>query len=214
MDDLVRAVKIDDQPISAGFFGEGKWLSDFVTPEEPDIYLLWNEITKGIASQADRIVAAWDWVANQVKYKPFIAAKIEIEGQKFFQEDTWLTPSLVSRVHVGNCANKAFLLTSFLRNELSPDQVHCVLGNLYNGHMAGHAWVEVRIDGKGYIVESTRGDVPLIESEAAERYEPVHYFNDQIVLAVPDRTIMQPFSACYSDWLRDYIDMNFVNGGR
>jgi transglutaminase-like putative cysteine protease len=208
---MEQTVNIDDQPISAGFFGEGKWISDYVTPDEPDIIMLYENITKGINEQKDRIVACWDWVANKVRYKPFISAQISVEGIKDSQEDYWQTPSLCSKTQVGNCANKAFLLTSLLRNELRPEQVYAVLGNLYNGKPEGHAWVQVNLGGE-YIVESTRGDVPMVDVSVASRYEPVHYFNDTVVMAVPGRTLMVPFSACYSDWLRDYLNWSYING--
>jgi transglutaminase-like putative cysteine protease len=204
---------LDDQPISATFFGEGKWLSDFVTPAEPDILMLFKQITAGANSREEAIVACWDWVANQVQYKNFIKAQISIEGKSFYQEDFWQSPSLCSKTHVGNCANKAFLLTSLVRNILGPDQVHCVLGNLYNGHAAGHAWVEAVISGKPYILESTRNDVPMIQADTVERYEPVHYFNDHHGLVVPGRTVLTPFHACYSSWLKDYLDWSYINGG-
>ena len=96
---------------------------------------------------------------------------------------------------------------------MGPDQVHCVLGNLYNGHAAGHAWVEAVINGKPYILESTRNDVPMIQADTVERYEPVHYFNDQEGLVVPGRTVLTPFQACYSSWLKDYLDFAYINGG-
>jgi len=204
---------LNDQPISATFFGEGHWLSDFVTPSEPDILMLFNRIAAGVGSAEDQIIACWDWVANQVQYKPFIKAQISIEGKSFYQEDFWQTPSLCSKTHVGNCANKAFLLTSLIRNLLGPNQVHCVLGNLYNGHAAGHAWVEAVINGKPFILESTRNDVPMIQADTAERYEPVHYFNDVEGLVVPGRTVLTPFQACYSAWLKDYLDWSYINGG-
>jgi transglutaminase-like putative cysteine protease len=210
---MENVVAIDDQPIAAGLFGEGHWLSDFVTPQEPDILMLYERITKGISSQNDRIVACWDWVANQVKYKPFIKAEIRVEGVHSYQDDYWQSPSQVTRTLVGNCANKAFLLTSLLRNELAPNQVYTVLGNLHNGHEQGHAWVQVNVGGKEYIVESTRNDVPMLAVEKAARYEPVHYFNDKTVLAVPGRTVMEPYQACYSSWLKDYIDWAYVHEG-
>jgi hypothetical protein len=211
---MENTVPIDDQPISATFFDTGSWLSDFVTPDEPDIILLWKSITGSLNSKQDKIIAAWDWVAKQVKYKSFIHAQITVEGKTSYQEDFWQKPSMCSKTHVGNCANKAFLLTSLLRNELGSEEVYCVLGNLYNGHSAGHAWVEARIDGTNYIIESTRDDIPLILADTAERYEPVHYFNDQKILAVPGRTVLVPFQACYSTWLSDYLHQAYINGGR
>jgi transglutaminase-like putative cysteine protease len=209
-----NVVKIDDQPISSGFFGEGHWLKDYVTPNEPDITMLWNSLTGNSIVLQDKIMAAWDWVATRVAYKPFITAEIRVENQSSYQGDFWQSPAMCAKTHVGNCANKAFLLTSLLRNTMQPFEVYCVLGNLYNGHASGHAWVEVELGGQSYIVEATRPDVPMVPAKEATRYEPVHYFNDQVVLAVPGRTVMTPFEACYSTWLHDYLDMTYINKGR
>jgi|GEM_PF-4526309 len=118
---------------------------------------------------------------------------------------------LANGLLVHNCANKSFLLTSMLRTFLGPEQVKCVLGNLYNGHAAGHAWVQVNL-GQELVVEATRPDVPPVPAATATRYEAVHLFNDQIVEAIEGRTVLVPFSACYSDWLRDYLNWNYING--
>ncbi len=210
---MEQTVPIDDQPIAAGFFGEGKWLSDYVTPNQPDIQVLYRQITNGISSLQDKVIACWDYVAGQIRYKPFISAEIKVENTRSIQQDFWQTPSMVSKTRVGNCANKAFLLASLLRQELSPTQVYTVLGNLSNGHEAGHAWVQVNLGGTEYIVEATRNDVPMLDVRKAARYQPVHYFNDQQMLAVPGRTVMTPFEACYSSWLRDYLNWSYINGG-
>jgi transglutaminase-like putative cysteine protease len=210
---MEQTIPIDNQPIGAGFFEEGHWLSDYVTPDEPDILVLYRRITEGMDNSEDRIVACWDWVANKVRYKPHITAEIRVEGKASYQGDYWQSPSMVSKTQVGNCANKAFLLTSLLRNELSPAQVYCVLGNLYNGHVQGHAWVQINISGREYIVEATRNDVPMLDTNLAPRYESVHYFNDQQILAVPGRTVMTPFESCYSEWLKDYLNFNYINNG-
>ena len=208
---MEQTIPIDNQPIAAGFFDEGSWLSDYVTPSQPDILMLWNKLTQDIPAVEDKIVACWDWVAKQVKYKAFIKARITVEGKQSITDDFWQTPSMVTKTHVGNCANKAFLLTSLLRNGLSSEQVYCVLGNLLNGHEQGHAWVQVNL-GKGeFVVESTRDDVPMLAVGQALRYQPVHYFNDQQILAVPGRTVIEPYSACYSSWLRDYLNWGYIN---
>lgn len=208
---MENTITIDDQPISAGFFGEGKWLSDYVTPEEPDIMMLYEEITKGLSSREEKIVACWDWVANQIKYKSFIKATISVEGKASTQDDYWQTPAMCSKTKVGNCANKAFLLASLLRRELKANQVYTVLGNLVNGHREGHAWVQVNLDSE-YIVEATRNDVPMVLAAVAKRYEPVHYFNDQTVMAIPGRTVMTPYANAYSEWLRDYLAWSYIHG--
>ncbi len=207
-----QVINIDDQPVAAGFFEEGRWLSDYVTPDQPDILMLYRQITAGMNNPQDRIVACWNYVANQVKYKNYIRASIDVEGVKSVQEDYWQTPSQVTKTHIGNCANKAFLLASLLRNELPSDKVYVVLGNLLNGHETGHAWVQANLPEGEFIVEATRNDVPMLPVSKGDRYIPVHYFNDRTVLAVPGRTVMQPFGACYSEWLRDYLNWNYIEG--
>lgn len=210
---ISSAISIDDQPVAAGFFGEGKWLSNYITPDQPDIQMLWSGITQGITERRNKAVAAWDWVANEVYYKPFIKATISVEGKSSGQDDYWQTPSMCMKTHIGNCVNKAFLLASLLRREIPEDQIYVVLGNLHNGAISGHAWVEAKIDNIDYILESTRNDVPLLPVIKGTRYEPVHYVNDKRVYAVPGRTVMTPYHDCYSSWLKDYIDWAYINGG-
>lgn len=207
---------VDDQPISATFFGEGKYLTEFITPENLDVQALHKQLTEGLDARMDRVRACWQWVACQVKYKKFINGVLRIGAQESYQDDVWMDPSLVIRTREGNCANKSFLLASLLMNELDPGRVKCVLGNLYNGKVGGHAWVEIQDDqGQQLIMESTRCDIPMfMPVSALERYEAVHFFDHKEVYAVPGRTVMEPFTACFSTWLRDYLNWDHINSGR
>ena len=205
---------MDNQPIDATFFGEGRWLTDFITPNAIDIKKLHKDLTQGISATEDRIAALHNWVASKVRYTRFVKGKIWIEGKSSVQDDLWNMPSITARVKVGNCANKAFLMTSLLRNDLSSSQVHCVLGNLYNGKAGGHAWCQVTIGGIDYIVESTKADVPaLVLASSAERYEAVHLFNDEAAYAIEGKTVMEPMTSCYSTWLSDYLNWAYIRGG-
>lgn len=208
------ATAIDDQPISATFFGEGRWLTDFITPNALEVKELYENLTKNIDDDDGRMLACWDWVANKVKYVRFVKAKIWVNGHASAQGDYWQAPSQIIRTRIGNCANKAFLLCSLLRNELSAENVHCVLGNLHQGvKPGGHSWVEIRANSHSYIMESTRGDMqPMVAANVASIYESVIYFNDQGVSAVPGRTVLEPFTAVYADWLRDYLDWAYIEG--
>ncbi len=211
---MFDAVPIDNQPISSTFFGQGKWLTDFITPDSPDIQKLCAKLVAGKVTKEEKAVACWSWVAREVKYTPYVRARMEIEGQVSSQEDAWLEPALTSRALVGNCANKSFLLTSLLRNFISESHVGCTLGNLYqNGEPGGHAWVEVQGTDGRYVMETTRDDIPPFNLAAnAKIYEPVMYFNDKGVSAIPGRTVLTPFSAVYADWLRDYLDFAYIEG--
>lgn len=208
-----QLVPIDDQPMAAGLFGEGHWLTEFITPGNLEVKALFDEITDGIQSPWERIIACWQWVTEKVQYIRFVKAHLWVNGQHSVQGDYWAQPSLTVRVLKGNCATQSFLLSSLLRNILPPEEIFCVLGNLYNGRPGGHSWTEIEWAGKEYILEATT-QAPLVEKHLADRYETVHAFNDQMVLAVPGRTVLVPFSACYSTWLKDYLNWSYIEGGR
>jgi len=210
---MQQPTPIDDQPISATFFGEGRWLTSFVTPDALEVMELHREITKDIDDLGDRLTALWCWVADSVKYTKFVRGKMWLGGKVSTQDDLWVTPSVTSRIMVGNCATKSFLLTSLIRNELPAERVHCVLGNLYNCKAGGHCWTQVELGGQDYVMESTRSDVsPLVLASAADRYEAVHLFNDRKVYSIEGRTVMTPMTICYSEWLKDYLDWAYIEG--
>lgn len=209
------ATPMDNQPMRASFFNEGNWLTSFVTPDALEVQTVASNLGSGIENMKDRIRNYHVYV-GQMKYIDFVDGTLVIEGKISRQHDLWMKPSLTSRVAIGNCANKAFLLTSLIRQELGPDDVYCILGNLHwNGQVEGHAWVMCQIDGIKYVVESTRADIETFipEDQTTEVYEPVHYFNDQQLYAVEGRTVMEPFSACYSSWLHNYLDWAYIKSG-
>ncbi len=207
---------IDDQPIAATFFGEGKWLTDFVTPDALEVQELHDKLTDGIYNLEDKLTSCWAWVADEVKYVTFVSAKMWVNGRVASQKDYWQEPSQVIRTKVGNCANKAFLLASLVRQDLLPEQVNVVFGNLHQPPApGGHAWVEVNFNSHPYIMESTKGDMqPMVATRVADIYEPVMYFNDKTVSAIEDRTLLTPFTAVYAAWLKDYLDWSYINGGK
>ena len=205
--------EMDNQPIEATFFGEGRWLSSFITPHALEVEDLHAQLTDKLVNVEERLAALHQWVASEVRYKPFISGKLWVEGKASVQRDLWMQPSMTRRIQVGNCANKSFLLASLVRQELGPDSVYCVLGNLHNGKTGGHAWVQVNLNGRDYIIESTRPDVrTLVPTTSTDRYEAIHYFNDQRLYAVPGKTVLEPFTKCFSTWLRDYLDWAYIEG--
>lgn len=208
------ATPIDDQPISATFFGEGRWLTDFITPNALEVQELHQTLTNNIDDLECRLLACWDWVANKIRYVKFVKAKIWVNGKSSMQSDYWSEPTLTIRTKIGNCVVKSILLASLIRNDLSPEQVSVVLGNLHQPPNAGgHAWLQVFVDGDNYIMESTRGDMqPMVVARVANIYEDVVHFNDKTVSAIEDRTLLTPFAAVYCDWLRDYLDWAYIQG--
>jgi len=212
---ISSVIAIDNQPIAATFFGEGRWLTDFITPDALEVQGLYRQLTEGINDSKERIIACWKWVATNVRYVKFVRGRIWINGKSSVQNDLWILPETTIRTQVGNCAVKSFLLCSLLRNQLSPEQVCCTLGNLYNGKPGGHAWVVLKLDDEEYIMESTMPTAPpMIPVVAAKRYEAVHYFNDKIVEVVSGKSQILPYTLCYSTWLSDYLNWSYIEAQR
>ncbi len=206
-------IQIDDQPIASTFFKEGRWLTDFVTPDALEVRILHKKLTEGIDDLEQRLFASWDWVADRVRYVKFVKAKLWVNGKSSVQTDYWSEPTLTIQTKVGNCVVKSLLLASLIRNDLPAEQVSVVLGNLNQPPgPGGHAWCQVKLE-QEYIMESTRGDMqPMIASQAVDKYEAVVFFNDQTVSAIEDRTLLTPFAAVYANWLKDYLDWSFIEG--
>jgi hypothetical protein len=210
---MSQPVQIDDQPIAATFFGEGRWLTDFVTPDALEVQELHKTLTDGIDDLECRLLSCWDWVADKIKYTKFVKAKMWVNGKSSVQNDYWQNPGQLIRTKIGNCVNKSILLASLVRNDLPPEQISVVLGNLHQPPGdGGHAWCRVSLD-QDYIMESTRGDMqPMVAARVADVYEPVVYFNDKAVSAIDGRTLLTPFAAVYASWLKDYLDWAFIEG--
>ncbi|MDP2661553.1 MAG: transglutaminase-like domain-containing protein [Dehalococcoidia bacterium] len=211
---MTERVPINDQPIAATFFGEGRWLTSFITPAAMEVQELHRRLTEGVSDSRERITACWDWVTSNIRYVEFVKGKLWINGKASVQNDLWVMPELTIQTRVGNCAVSSFLLCSLLRNELPPEQVHCTLGNLYNGTPGGHAWLTLNLDGEEFTMESTTPKIPpLVPSRKTTRYEAVHYFNDVSVAAVEGKTQLIPFKRVYSDWLSDYLNWAYIQSG-
>lgn len=209
----MNIVPISDQPMQAGFFGQGKKLTEFITPDNLDVQTLHTDLVSGMQDPLQRLSACWAWVANEIKYVRFVHGTLNIHGKVSVQNDLWCEPSITMHTKIGNCFNKSSLLTSVLRNELAAENVYCVLGNLHMRDVGGHAWVQVQLNGQNYIMEATRNDVPLVPLNSAPAYEAVHYFNDKETWAVEGRTVMTPYANSYSSWLKDYLDWAYINSG-
>jgi len=175
----------DNQPIDARF-GDSVWLTSYITPDNPDVRLKYLEITNDIFSSNDRIEALWRYVA-EFKYKKIISSTLSTPGKTFRQDDTWFFPAEAMLLENLNCANRSFLLTSLLKNELSAHgQVYCVMGVLSNNGTGNHAWVEAQIDGRIYILEATITDKAraIIPVNCLDIYKGEVYFDEESVYAV------------------------------
>lgn len=214
---IKAAVPADDQPIggdrpgSATAFGEVNRLTEYITPENPDIQNKYDQLTSTLSSIEDKIITCLRYVASY-PYTQSVRVKSNVMGITRVRNDVWLLPAQAMHAPKLNCANRSFFLVSLLRQELPADQLWTVCGNLNVDHQDGHAWCMVRLD-RDYILEPTNESVKtkLIPFEDTTMYEDIVYFNDNEVRVVPGKQIREPFSACFNciPWLGDYLAKEF-----
>lgn len=203
-------IAADNQPIDARH-GDSAWLTSFITPNNPDVMLKYSRITEGIASTEDRLEALWRYVAG-FRYRPIISSTLSAPGVTIRQDDTWFFPAESMQLRSLNCVNKAFLLTSLVKNELSvPGQVYCVFGELTHDGIGNHAWVEVQRNGMQYIYEATITDKvrAIAPKMSLDIYKGEVYFDEENVYAVDDtdvaKVINASFGVCAIPFLENYI---------
>lgn len=208
---MPNLVTADNQPISSRF-GEAIWLTDLITPTNPDIMLKYQELTKGLESAEDRIIALWRYVAN-LPYRATVKSRLTVNGRSIGQSDTWFYPAETIQVRFSNCANRSFLLTSLVKNELlSPGDVHCVLGYINLDNIGAHGWVELNLSGSSYILETTQPNLErvFIPVSLVTVYDPVIYFDENRVYTLGNgvdiaKVINARFGLCAIHYLRDYL---------
>jgi len=196
----------DNQAV-ASRFSEAVWITDYITPDNPDVIMLYQRLTGDITSLEERVVALWRYVAN-IPYRGVVGAKLIVGGKSYVQHDMWLYPAeTICLSPVANCANKSFLLASLLRNELPAQDVHCIMGHVTVDGIEAHAWVSAKIYGNKYLLETTQPSLPnpLLPIEQVEAYEPSLRFNDHGVESIEEMSLDEHFGFCAIPFLRHYI---------
>lgn len=203
----------DNQAVECRPGGEAVWLTSFITPSNPDVMLLYQQLTNGLVSREDRILACWRHVAA-IRYRETVGARLTIGGRSHIEPDAWLYPGeIIKLAPWANCANKSFLLTSLLRNELPASDVQCALGHITLDGIGAHAWVTVSLP-EPYLLETTLKDIQraFIPLERADAYEPVIYFNDEGVQVLGDGDVLnEHFGYCPVPWLKSYLCERCLN---
>ena len=196
----------DNQAV-ASRFSEAVWLTDYITPDNPDVMMLYQRLIGDIVPLEERVIALWRYVAN-ISYRGVVAAKLTIGGKSYVQHDTWLYPAeTICLSPVANCVNKSFLLTSLLRNELPAQSVHCIMGHVSIDGIEAHAWVSASVSGREYLLETTQPSLldPLIPAGQVEAYSPSLRFNDQEVESIEEFSLNEHFGFCAIPFLKNYI---------
>lgn len=111
-----------------------------VQPEWPEV----KEIAEVLKKTPDFVQACHEFVHSFTTYKREIG-------------DYWTTPEEMLERRAGDCDDKAILLVSLLRNNLSAEHVYCAFGYWgRGGKWEGHMWAVMDgVGGPDRIIEST-----------------------------------------------------------
>ena len=132
------------------------------------------------SNDAEFILDAWDFVGSHIPYMGYgselFFTNHHIRCQKC------LLPTETLKNMQANCVGKSALLASLLRNRLPAERVYMVIGELADGDVGGHSWVEAKLDSEWYLLESTRPprNNPWVRAAAMTKsYTAMSYLNDQ-----------------------------------
>lgn len=173
------------------FAGELHNVRDFITPRATEVIFLFNQLK--CPNPKDTLINCWQWIEDNVSYPTDRLGRM-VDRQEFISfgtlyyvnsTDFWFLPCEViararlarkyGRKALGDCEDISLTLTSLMRNQLSPQDVYCVMGDYFNSQAAGHAWVKCRLNGAWHIIDPT---TPVGKPIDMDRYDEYILFND------------------------------------
>lgn len=133
--------------------GQSSPYQQFVTPDNSVI----RELSNGkIVQEIYEMAVDWTWVSDSI---------LNGKTEKWLLPHEFLsnTPSYSTNPSQGNavsdCSEQANTLVSLLRaSGVAAEDVRVVLGKVdFDGNIGGHAWVEIKEDGRWMVLEPTSG---------------------------------------------------------
>jgi hypothetical protein len=144
----------------------------FVTPREPSLVALKNEVLKDAPLKVKDWIALRNWVGNNIQYR--------YDDDVYGVRDYWQFGKETVALKTGDCEDFAILLCSLLRaSGYSPDDVYVVIGKNPNGY---HAWVKINLGTLGWynLEPQENGWATLIgDFLTLSDYQALYQFNDQ-----------------------------------
>jgi predicted transglutaminase-like cysteine proteinase len=144
----------------------------FVTPREPSLVALKNEVLKDAAVKLKDWIALRNWVGNNIQYKH--------DEDVYGVREYWQFGKETVSLKTGDCEDFAILLCSLLRAAgYSPNDVYVVIGKNDQGY---HAWVKINLDTIGwYNLEPQENGWATVVGDflTLSDYHALYQFNDQ-----------------------------------
>jgi predicted transglutaminase-like cysteine proteinase len=144
----------------------------FVTPREPSLVALKDEVLKDALLKVKDWIALRNWVGDNIKYESDELVHGVREYWQFGKETVDLG--------TGDCEDFAILLCSLLRAAgYSPDDVYVVIGKNADGY---HAWVKINLGTLGWynLEPQENGWATLVgDFIMLSDFQALYQFNDQ-----------------------------------
>jgi len=135
----------------------------FVTPDEEEIQDLSNGKT---VQEVYEMAVGWTWVSDSVLFN----GKLEkwLLPVEFLTNTPGYSTNPSSGNVVSDCSEQANTLVSLLRaSGVAAEDVRVVLGKVdFDGSIGGHAWVEIKENGRWMVIDATCG--PYYDEESDE----------------------------------------------
>jgi len=173
------------------FAGETYHITDWITPYALEVQCLFDQLKSDDPKQT--LINCWQWLNDNVSY-PTNCLGAAVDRQELISfgtlhyinsTDFWQFASETiararlarkyGRKTLGDCEDMAVIMVSLMRNQLSPQDVYCVMGGYFNSQAAGHAWVKCRLDGEWHIIDPT---IKVGKPVDMSRYDEYILFND------------------------------------
>ena len=144
----------------------------FVTPREPSLVALKDEVLKESLLNVKDWIALRNWVGNNIQY--------EHDDAVYGVRDYWQFGKETVALRTGDCEDFSILLCSLLRAAgYSADDVYVVIGKNPNGY---HAWVKINLGSLGwYNLEPQENGFATLVGDflTLSDYQALYQFNDQ-----------------------------------
>jgi len=152
--------------------GQTSVYQQFVTPNDNIV----KELSDGISAQeAYDFAVDWVWVSDSILHK-----KTEkwLFPNEFLSDTPGYSTNPAPGKTVSDCSEQANTLVSILRaSGVSSEDVRVVIGKVnFDGNVGGHAWVEIKEDGKWLVLDPTCGSFYDEESKALKSRSGVNYY--------------------------------------
>ncbi len=144
----------------------------FVTPREPSLVALKNEVLKDAPLKVKDWIALRNWVGDNIQYRH--------DDDVYGVPEYWQFGKETVSLRTGDCEDFAILLCSLLRAAgYSSNDVYVVIGKNPNGY---HAWVKINLDTVGWynLEPQENGWATLVgDFLTLSDYQALYEFNDQ-----------------------------------